>query len=110
VQVFQDVRRGRFTDICPGEALSFLQERLDSVAHRREAPLQTCAAEVLWRRPKDLASSTWGLDQCREASPAMAGTRSFSRAQTLDWLTVTGVRSIRESNLGHPKIISDSDS
>ncbi|HEX2210248.1 MAG TPA: hypothetical protein VHG93_21405, partial [Longimicrobium sp.] len=47
----------------------------------REAPLQTCCYEVLWRRPKDLAGSTWGLDQCRKASPAMAETRDPSVAR-----------------------------
>jgi hypothetical protein len=29
----------------------------------------------LWRRPKDLAGSTWGLDQCRKASLATAETK-----------------------------------
>jgi hypothetical protein len=46
VQVFQDVRRGRFTDICPGEALSFLQERVDCVAHRREPPCKSLPLQV----------------------------------------------------------------
>jgi hypothetical protein len=38
----------------------------------------------MWRRPKDLAGSTWGLDQWRVASPTIAETRSFGRAQAIE--------------------------
>ncbi|HYR06165.1 MAG TPA: hypothetical protein VEQ60_00250, partial [Longimicrobium sp.] len=64
---------------------------------------QPAAAQAVWRRPKDLAGSTWGLDQCRVASPAITEARSFGRAQAVEYLQVPEARSLRKSILGYLK-------
>lgn len=55
----------------------------------REAPPRTVLYDRLWRRPKDLAGRTEGLDFRREACPPQAERRSFGRAQILVWLLAT---------------------
>src|SRR5690349_18608707 len=48
-------------------------------------------------RPKDLACQTEGAGSKPEASPSVAESRSFGRAQAIAWLKVPGVRSLRKT-------------
>jgi hypothetical protein len=64
-----------------------------------EAPRLSCLHTVAWRRLKDLAGRTVGLDFCCQACPPLAETRSFGRAQVFVRPLVLRVRSLRMTTL-----------
>jgi hypothetical protein len=69
----------------------------------REPPRRSLPLQDLWRRPKDLAGRTVGLDLRHRTCLAEAERRSFGRAQAVDLLRVARVRSLRMTDLGPAK-------